>query len=200
MSKKPPKEVLEDIEAKALAHCEFHTPAQIANKVRHLVASTAPQEFEAAVRSAQECRRVNLYPEPNGMATIVALLPAPDAQTIMLAIDKLARLNREEFQVNSPSTETDTKALSTIDQFRADALTQLANTYLQSTPAEGMSHRRPITLNLTMDLPTLLGIAENPGHLAGYGAVPAAIARELAADGKWRRFITDPLSLSLIHI
>ena len=61
-----------------------------------------------------------------------------------------------------------------------------------------MQHRRPTTVNLTIDLPTLLGLAENPGILGGYGAIPASIARELAADGKWRRFITDPLTGNLL--
>ncbi len=206
------KEKLREIEEKALAHSEFHTPAQVANKVRHLIALAAPEEFEESVKSAYECRRVNLYPEPNGMATIVALLPAPDAQTIMLAIEKLARLNKNETseskasqsiqsengESNLPSDNLSLESPTTIDQFRADALTQLAKSFLQTTTDEGMNHRRPITLNLTMDLPTLLGISNNPANLAGYGVIPASIARELAADGKWRRFITDPISGALL--
>ena len=45
-----------------------------------------------------------------------------------------------------------------------------------------------------MDLPTLLGLAEHPGELVGYGPIPASVARKLAADGAWRRWVTDPVS------
>ncbi|MDQ1250683.1 MAG: hypothetical protein QG597_5063, partial [Actinomycetota bacterium] len=45
---------------------------------------------------------------------------------------------------------------------------------------------------VVVDLPTLAGLANNPGHVPGYGPVPAAIARELAANAPaWRRFLTD---------
>jgi hypothetical protein len=33
-----------------------------------------------------------------------------------------------------------------------------------------------------------------PAELVGYGPIPAALAREVAADGVWRRLITDSLS------
>ena len=43
-------------------------------------------------------------------------------------------------------------------------------------------------------------MAENPGQLSGYGPIPASLARELAADGNWKRFITDPTSGELLDI
>ena len=58
-------------------------------------------------------------------------------------------------------------------------------------------HRRP-TINVTIDLPTALGLADNPGQLAGYGPIPASIARKIAADGRWKRFVTDPITGTLI--
>jgi hypothetical protein len=83
-------EVLKLIEDQAIAHAEFHTPAQVANKVRSCIAMFAPEQFEAAAVEEKSTRRVSCYPNANGMATIVAFLPAADAQTIMLAIDRLA--------------------------------------------------------------------------------------------------------------
>ena len=43
-------------------------------------------------------------------------------------------------------------------------------------------------------LATLLGLSDQPAELAGYGPIPPAMARALAADpnGTWRRIITDP--------
>jgi hypothetical protein len=39
---------------------------------------------------------------------------------------------------------------------------------------------------------TLFGLDEQPGELAGYGTITAEQARELAAQGTWRRILTDP--------
>lgn len=206
-------EIIREIESRALAHSEFHTPAQVAVKLRHLIAKSAPAEFEEAAMTARECRRVNIYPESDGMATLVALLPAPDAQTVMLAIEKLARTfrDRDKAKANTVTTfkvmnqesdrlevEINSQTKKNIDAYRADALLQLASTFLNNSNTESLNHGRPVTLNLTMDLPTAMGLAENPGQLAGYGAIPASIARELAADAKWRRFITDPITGSLL--
>jgi hypothetical protein len=53
-------------------------------------------------------------------------------------------------------------------------------------------------VHITMDLPTLLGLRDNPAQLAGYGPLPAALARDLAASNPWRRLITDPLTGHLL--
>ncbi len=48
------------------------------------------------------------------------------------------------------------------------------------------------TAAVVLDLPTALGLAENPGHLPGYGTVPADLARAMAADRDWVRWIVEP--------
>ena len=45
---------------------------------------------------------------------------------------------------------------------------------------------------VVVDLPTLLGLADNPGHVPGYGAVPGPMARRMAADRDWVRWTVDP--------
>ena len=44
-------------------------------------------------------------------------------------------------------------------------------------------------------LDTLLGMTDTPAHIPGLGPVPAATARELAADGAWRMWLTDAAGL-----
>ena len=132
----------------------------------------------------------------------MAFLPAQDAQTIMLAIDKLARIDAKETgSMNESSISQISNDLNkdsrSIDMKRADALTQLASAYLSDSLNENFNHRRPVTVNLTIDLPTLLGLAENPGQIAGYGAIPASVARELAADAKWRIEVQAEMQLLL---
>lgn len=175
---------LMQIEERALTHAEFHTPAQVANKVRTTLARIAPEEFESTAAQARDTRRISCYRESDGISTIVAILPAEDAQIVMSAI--------ESFVLRGENDERN------MDMKRADALTSLATWALQQSSDEVRPHRRPITVNVTVDLPTLMGLAENPGQLAGYGAIPASLARSLAADGKWRRFITDPTTGALL--
>lgn len=46
-------------------------------------------------------------------------------------------------------------------------------------------------VNIVMDFPTAVGLADNPAELRGYGPIPAGLAREMAANATWRRWITD---------
>jgi hypothetical protein len=48
------------------------------------------------------------------------------------------------------------------------------------------------TAAVVIDLPTLLGLANHPGELPGYGPIPPAMARHLAADRDWTRWTIDP--------
>lgn len=178
------------VEQTALAHAEFHTPGQVASKVKTTIAKLAPEEFEEIADRARDARRVSCYPEADGMATVIAILPAEDAQTVMKSI--------EAFILKRNSEDTSEWSILSADMKRADALTYIASQALSSLADEVQPHRRPITISVAIDLPTLMGLAENPGQLAGYGAIPASIARRLAADGNWQRFVSDPTTGNLL--
>jgi hypothetical protein len=75
------------IEQSALAYAEFHTPTQVANKVRTTIAKLAPEPFEEIAERARDTRRVSCFREVDGLSTIVAILPAEDAQIVMKAIE-----------------------------------------------------------------------------------------------------------------
>jgi hypothetical protein len=194
------------IEERAISYAEFHTPSQVAQQVRTAIAKFAPETFEEVVERARDSRRVSCYNDIDGMSTVVAILPAEDAQTVMKAIEAfIVRSDRMDSTSTSGHTAAKdsrsadaggkgatVKDSRSADMKRADALTTIAGFALASKLEDVALHRRPITINVTIDLPTLLGLSENPGQLAGYGAIPASVARALASDGKWRRFITDP--------
>lgn len=59
---------------------------------------------------------------------------------------------------------------------------------------------RPVSVNVTVPLSSLLGESEDPGDLAGFGPITAESARRLAADGTWRRIVTDPLSGAVLDV
>jgi len=204
------------VEQTALAHAEFHTPGQVATKVKTTIAKLAPEEFEEIVDRARDSRRVSCYPEADGMATVVAILPAEDAQTVMKSIEAyILKRNQEEESCtcgekggavvgssnNCPqhnSQGASEWSMLSADMKRADALTAIASQALGAMADDVRPHRRPITISVAVDLPTLLGLAENPGQLAGYGAIPASVARKLAADGTWQRFVSDPTTGNLL--
>ena len=184
------------VEQTALAHAEFHTPGQVASKVKTTIAKLAPEEFEEIADRARDARRVSCYPEADGMATVIAILPAEDAQTVMKSIEAFI-VKRNNQDADQPAGLSDWTLLSA-DMKRADALTAITSQALASMADDVHPHRRPITISVAIDLPTLLGLAENPGQLAGYGAIPASVARRLAADGHWQRFVSDPTTGNLL--
>ena len=242
------KAVIAKIEAKALASADFSTPNQIAVAIRKAVALASPRELEERFESAREERKVIFYPERDGMATISALLTAPDARLVMRSLELHIKSEK-----NRASSEKDMdkrnrkKDLRTADQRRADAFVAFftqshtqacarssthslaqSNTHslAQSKSSanipshnqnqsdshhetarsnevnEGACNGGPssMSINVIVDLQTLLGLADNPAELAGYGPIPASLARELAASHQWRRFITDPISGELLEV
>ena len=228
------KSVIAKIEAKALASSEFSTPNQIAIAIRKAVAQAAPQELEERFVSARQERKVICYPERDGMATISALLTAPDARLVMRSIELRIRemsgggagkeLNSGGRNAAGNEIDRDDRGRNA-DQRRADAFVEYfmqsesssdsrstdkngasSNEIDSATPSAGknlenVKHKNSaMTINVIVDLPTLLGLAENPAELSGYGAIPASLARELAASHQWRRFITDPVTGELLDV
>ena len=221
LNKGLPESVIFNLEERAISYSEFHTPSQVGSLVRKVIATSTPQEFEETVADAREMRRVNCFNDFDGMSTIVALLPAHEAQVVMSAIEAfILREGSECADCRATSKANPLNDLNLIcthvagaagagagaakrdlrnkDMKRADALAEIASRFLASTIEEVTPHRRPLTVNVTIDLPTLLGLAENPGELAGYGPIPASVAREIASDAKWKRFITEPITGNLL--
>jgi hypothetical protein len=128
------------------------------------------------------------------MAWLEAYLPAEDAAALETAIEAAAAAMKR----TAPGDRR------TLAQRRTDALAQMGWLALGTGRLGGCTcgqgqpldrrHRRPVTVQVTVAVTTLLGLDEQPGQLAGYGPVPASVARRLAAEGTWRRLLTDPVS------
>lgn len=124
-------------------------------------------------------RRVVVTPIADGMAELWALLPAPEAQAILTRLDTLAR---------------EAGGDRTMDQRRADCLVDVL--LGRGKPGEGMG----VEVQVTVAASTLLGLDDHPAELAGYGPISAEMARELAADARWRRLLTDPATGALKEV
>jgi hypothetical protein len=163
-------------------------------------------------------RRVGMAAEPDGMASIYAYLAAHEAVEVMAAVNDDAYAARNAGDGRG------------IDALRADALVRAFTTGLlahhhtddehpdpdrsvASDNADGANAagdkaagrrrralRRAPLVQLTMDAPTALGLADHPVELHSYGPIPPGLARRLAQDADWQRFLTDPESGQLLDV
>ncbi|MDP9497292.1 MAG: hypothetical protein M3P46_06460 [Actinomycetota bacterium] len=65
--------------------------ARVAAEVPTVEAELEPQVTEQRLRDARDERRVSVRPEPDGMGSPWALLPAEQLRTFALGLDELAR-------------------------------------------------------------------------------------------------------------
>ena len=118
-----------------------------------------------------------------------------DAAAFYTAVDAAARAAKT----------TDPAESRTLDQLRADVVAALGWSALAAghlgcchpdcehpNRRLGGRHGRAATVNVTVGYTTLIGADDQPAHLDGYGPITADVARSLAADGVWRRLLTDP--------
>lgn len=192
------------------------TPGQLRQSVRRAVAANDPDAVRRRAQAAVRDRGVSLYDLPDGMAMLSACLPAAEAVGVYAVLDHYARTTgnsdadadrdgddtRDERGEDGRDARDSFDDERTLDARRADALVDLVCGPL-GHPAAGStaarSRRGPlwrrnvgVQVRVTVPFTTLFGLDEAPGELAGYGPLPAAQARELAAAGTWRRILTDP--------
>jgi hypothetical protein len=161
------------------------TTGQLAYRLRRLVVEVDPaaakKEYEDGVARRKVARGLN----GDGTAYLAGYnLPADQAAAADERLDALARAAKQAGD-DRP-----------MDLIRADIyLAVLAGTYTGPGPIG----RRGV-IELTCDLPTLMGLADHTAELAGWGPVIADIARQIAAtygltgDMVWRYSITNPFT------
>lgn len=205
-----PLEVALAVQDDVLPDAPGLTPTQLRRRVHREVLRLDPAGTRSRHEAAHARRRVD-RPRmlDHGMAGIWAVLDAADALRVDNVVDTLAR------------TARDTGDPRTLDQLRADVLTDLALGRALPGADQGPdgaasqeSGRQPAHLpghvpghlpvraviNVTVPLSTLLGTGEEPAELAGYGPVHPDTARALAAGGTWRRLVTDPLTGAVLDV
>jgi Domain of unknown function (DUF222) len=180
------------VEARVLPRAGRQTVGQLRGSLARAVLVADSAGVEERHERARAKRRVIVTPLPDGMAELWALLPAEGAATVRAALDDAAR---------RPAAPGDNR---TADARRADALVDLAAGAIgpaaSSRPAEGNGKPARPLVHVTVPAGVLLGRDGVPAELAGYGPIPASIARRLAADGTWRRILTDPASGALLDV
>jgi hypothetical protein len=153
------------------------TTGQLRVRLRKLCLEVDPDHAQQQLERAVADRRVVTQPHPDGSVELCAIgLPPHRAAAAMERINRIARSLRGPQETR------------TIDQLRADVLCDL----LTGNPHQAA---RAGGVELTIDLPTLIGLDRRAGDLAGYGPVIADLARQITAerlDAPWRYTVRDP--------
>jgi hypothetical protein len=168
------------VEREVLPHAFRETVGALRRRLRKACMVVAPTDTSARARKATEERTVTLTPGEDGMATLQAQGPAPALQSVFDALDVTAG--------RAPSEDP-----RPVGARRFDALVDACVKTLDNAKCPGPP-RVAAKVYLMMDLPTLLGLRDNPAELLGYGPLPAPLARVLAADNGWQRLIHDEMT------
>ena len=193
-----PDELAAAVEATVVPDAAGKTAGQVQAAAAKAVLTVDPAAAETRRQGALRERRVVMYTRPDGMASIWALLSAEEATRV------LARLRCRATAARTPGDGRghDERMADTF----VDLLTGPAPTDRPDQPggvedgATGAAGRPPRgqgpDVQVVVAATTLLRLDEQPGHLAGYGPIPAELARQIAADpdATWRRILTDPAS------
>jgi hypothetical protein len=164
--------------------------------VRRAVLAAAPELAQIKHAQAAADRHVRRYPLDDGMAGFLATLTAVNAELVYLAVDAVARKMAAADRATAGGDRPGGDGLG-MDARRADVLVGWALAAL-ADPTLPKRHGRPVEVRLTTDVDSMLGLADHPAELQGYGFVCASVARALSADAKWRRFVTEPVSGHLL--
>lgn len=156
------------VEARVLPDVAGKTPGQVRGLMKRAMLAVNAAAAVRREEKARTQRRVVVNPLPDGMAELVATLPAAEATALYNRLDELARKARDA---------------RTTDQRRADALTALV-------PGSARAAGRPL-IHVVIKESTLAGGDDEPAELVGYGPITAPTARKIAADGIWQALRVD---------
>jgi hypothetical protein len=173
-------DVTDAFETSVLAHAPQQSSAELAKAIQRAAIAVDPAIAERRRRTAHADRAVTRQALDDGLAELRLIHTADAIQAVYQRIDAATRLLPTE----DPRTRDQQRADLTIDAI------------LAGIPADSLPHlqgRRP-SIQVVVTATTLLGYDDQPADLAGYGAITAQHARELAADptGTWRGLLTDP--------
>jgi hypothetical protein len=179
------------VEERVLRRAGSQTASELRRSLLRAVAAADPEAVAKRREKAVAHRFLDVHPLPDGMAEIVGVMPAEDAMAVFTAIDAIAQ-------------SADPKDPRPVEARRVDALVDLCTSVLSSGDRPGRrltrQRRHGPHIQVTVAATTLLGVDDHPGEVAGYGPIPAAAARRVAADpnATWHRLLTDPATGTLL--
>ncbi|WP_442858494.1 DUF222 domain-containing protein, partial [Arthrobacter sp. 9AX] len=187
-------------------------------KARHWRERHHPESLEKRHTRGVADRRVEFWPDSDGMAWVAALLPADQASAIC---NRLTAIARGKQGPHEPRTLTQLKADTYTEALLTSGTTNsIHHRGTTSTGAKGghdgtaagtgtgtcggdglgagtgagLSSRIRAQVLVTVPVFSLLGLTDEPAVLDGYGPIPPSMARKLVAEGagSFYRVLVDP--------
>ena len=167
----------------------------------------------------QAARTIERMPELDGMESFWATMPASISRDIWAALTadaKAEQAARQQAGLPDPGIDAlrlDVLVHAMLHNGGADPddplLTKTDAGHRPTTataprpaPAAGKAPKCSCggaqSAAVVIDLATLLGLADHPGEIPGYGPIPAPMARAMAADRDWVRWTVDPATGQLL--
>lgn len=163
------------VEGALIPHIDGWSPRQFNDRLRRAVVRADPAAAQARADAQCAARRVwhNVLDDGAGLLQIQG-----NGESTQLAYHRMRAIARK-----LKSAGDDHR---TLDQITADVA-------LDCLAGKNFDHAK-VHVWLTLPATAALGVDTRPGHLAGYGWLPAQRALELAAqeDATWHRVLTDP--------
>jgi hypothetical protein len=179
------------------------TPSSLRARARRILARLDAAAMSAKHAAAAASPTVIRAAGMDGTTELVATLGAADAALVWQCLTDQAQRLRQPDE-HRPLDYWRAQALLSWAQHHADRCPG-ASLPAGATGEVGPTVDRPlragrVQVGVVVDLATLLGLTDEPGQLLGHGPIPAGIARQLAADGAWQRWVTDPDSGHLLDL
>jgi hypothetical protein len=155
-------EQTEEVEGRVLPKAGSRSLGRHRAAVERAVLEVDPRGMEERHKTAVELRRIDFYPQPDGMGSAQAYLPADGLASLRAALDAAASAIRSDHPGDG----------RTMDQLRIDALVQMAQDSLRTGRLGGdgggqrlaTAHGRRPLIQVTVPFSTLLGLGDQPGR------------------------------------
>ena len=170
-----PDHLAADAEPVLLEAARRLDPPRLRRAIAHLRLVADPDGADAQAEQQHQRRGVWLSSTWEGMVALNGLLDPEAGQTVLAALEPLAR----------PANADDPRSAS---QRRADALVELARRTLEAGRLPQSGGVRPQLL-VTVDLDSLLGPGGLGGEVGGVGPLDPEACRRLACDGAVTRVL-----------
>ncbi|HEX2298312.1 MAG TPA: DUF222 domain-containing protein [Pseudonocardiaceae bacterium] len=152
---------------------------RLVNEIQQLACQLDAAAVARRRSRAESERRVSCRPAPDTMAHLSALLPVAQGVAVYAALRKAA----------------DARIAAGDPRSRGQIM---ADTLVERVTGQATASGVPVEIHVIMSDRVLLGGGNEPGHVAGYGSIPADLARRLAvaaaeAEAAWlRRLYATP--------
>ncbi|GAA0587970.1 DUF222 domain-containing protein [Kribbella sandramycini] len=213
------------VESHVLRRAAHQTHANLRKSLRGQVAKRASVAEADSHRAAVQERTCKIVPLADGMAGLWVVHTADKIQQMWVAVQAMSDLaKRDRTRPTTTPAKTPDKTVApapaktsndasavgerpekrTAEQRRADVVADVFGQIL-SNGLDWLGrrlpdkHRRRPHIEVVIPASTLLGLDDDPCELSGYGPIPADLGRRIAADGTWRRLLTDPMNGTVLE-